>query len=77
MFLLTDARNEAGFATLDKFIKKIGGWPKIDDNWVESEYDWINALIELNRNGIPELISIRVVPDIRNNSRSLIEVNFN
>ncbi len=49
----------------------------IDENWVESEYDWINALIELNQNGIPELLSISVFPDIRNNSRSLIEVNIN
>jgi hypothetical protein len=77
MCLLTDARNEAGFVTLLKFIKKIGGWPEIDRNWVESKYDWINALIELNRNGIPELLSIKVEPDLRNTSRSLIEVNIN
>ncbi len=77
MCLLTDARNEAGIVTLHKFIKKIGGLPVIDKNWDESEYDWINALIELNRNGIPELLSIRVVPDVVNTSRILIQVNFN
>jgi hypothetical protein len=77
MCLLTDARNEAGIVTLHKFIKKIGGLPVIDKNWDESEYDWINALIELNRNGIPELLSIKVEPDLRNTSRSLIEVNIN
>ncbi len=74
---LTDARNKPGYVTLKNFLKKIGGWPLIDKNWVESEYDWINALIELNRNGIPELLSIGVVPDLRNTSRSLIQVNFN
>jgi len=77
MCLLTDARNKAGGVTLRKFLKKIGGSPSKDRNWFKSEYDWINALIELNRNGIPELLSIRVVPDFRNTSRGLIQVNFN
>jgi len=77
MYLLTDARNESGLFTFINFLGKIGGWPLIDENWVESQYDWINTLIELNRNGIPELLSIRVVPDFRNTSRSLIQVNFN
>ncbi len=62
---------------MKNLLKKIGGWPLIDENWVESEYDLINTLIELNRNGIPELLSIRVVPDFRNTSRGLIQVNFN
>ncbi len=62
---------------MKNLLKKIGGWPLIDENWVESDYDWINALIELNRNGIPELLSISVFPDLRNTSRTLINVNFN
>jgi hypothetical protein len=74
---LTDARNESGYITLKNFLKKIGGWPLIDENWVESQYDLINTLIELNRNGIPELLSISVYLDVRNTSRSLISVNFN
>ncbi len=77
MCFLTDARNESGYITLKNFLKKIGGWPLIDENWDESEYDLINTLIELNRNGIPELLSISVYPDVRNTSRSLISVNFN
>ncbi len=77
MCFLTDARNESGYITLKNFLKKIGGWPLIDENWVESQYDLINTLIELNRNGIPELLSISVYLDVRNTSRSLISVNFN
>ncbi len=77
MCFLTDARNESGYIALKNFLKKIGGWPLIDENWVESQYDLINTLIELNRNGIPELLSISVYLDVRNTSRSLISVNFN
>ncbi len=52
----------------------------IDDNWDESKYDWINALIVLNRklgNQIKIFLAISVESDIRNTSRTLIEVNFN
>jgi hypothetical protein len=77
---LKGARNESGYVTLKKFYKEIGGWPLIDDSWDGSKYDWINALIVLIRkfgDKMKTFLSISVEPDIRNNSRSLIQVNFN
>jgi hypothetical protein len=52
----------------------------IEDNWVESKYDWINALIVLNRklgDEIKIFLTISVESDIRNTSRNIIQVNFN
>ncbi len=75
-----DARNKSGYVTLKNLLKEIGGWPLIDDNWDESEYDWINALIVLNRllgNEIKLFLTISVEPYYINTSRSLIDVNFN
>jgi hypothetical protein len=77
---LTDARNESGYVTLKNFFREIGGWPLIDDNWDESKYDWINALIVLNRklgDEIKIFLAISVESDITNTSRTLIQVNFN
>jgi hypothetical protein len=66
---------------LKNLYKEIGGWPLVDANWDESKYDWINALIVLNRkligNEVPIFLTITVAPDIRNISRSLIQVNYN
>jgi hypothetical protein len=77
--LFTDARNKSGYVTLKNLLKEIGGWPLIDDNW-DYKYDWINALIVLNRllgNEIKLFLTISVEPYFRNTSRSLIQVNFN
>jgi hypothetical protein len=60
---------------LKNLLKEIGGWPLIDDNWDESKYDWINALIISIRNNIKIFLTITVEPDVRNISRSLIQVN--
>ncbi len=64
---------------MKNLLIEIGGWPFIDDNWDESKYDWINALIVVNRklifNDIKIFLTITVAPDIRNMSRSLIQVN--
>jgi hypothetical protein len=64
---------------LKNLLKEIGGWPLIDDIWDESKYDWINALIVVNRkligSDIKIFLTITVAPDIRNMSRSLIQVS--
>ncbi len=66
---------------MKNLLKEIGGLPLIDDNWDESKYDWINALIVFNRklidNEVKLFLTIIVAPDYRNMSRSLIQVNLN
>ena len=59
---------------MKNLLKEIGGWPLIDDNWDESKYDLINALIISIRNDIKIFLTITVAPDIRNISRNLIQV---
>jgi hypothetical protein len=66
---------------LKNLYKEIGGWPLIDDHWNGSKYDWINALIVMNKklisNEVKLFLKISVASDIRNISRSVIQVNYN
>ncbi len=65
---------------MKNLVKEIGGWPLIDDLWNESKYDWINALIVVNRKLISnevKILTISVAPDDKNISRSVIQVNYN
>lgn len=60
-----------------KDIVDLGGWPLIEGpTWREAEFDWIEALKKMRAKGYDHniFLSIYVSPDVKNNSRHIIEV---
>jgi len=63
------------FDLIKGIIKKIGGWPLIDEHWSSENYNIEDAFIELNKLMISKLVlDIEVINDLRNNTEPLLAV---
>ncbi|XP_035231912.1 neprilysin-2-like [Stegodyphus dumicola] len=60
-----------GSQPLKRLLKDLGGWPVVEgDNWNESSFDWIQALIQIRRNGYNQdiLMDLSVSENVKNNT---------
>lgn len=74
-----DSRNEIGAKDLLLDLKKFGGWPMIEKEWSVQDFDWVDLIIQLFKNGHSSydmFFSIKVDLDIMNTSRNLIWVSI-
>ncbi|GFV42440.1 neprilysin-2 [Trichonephila clavipes] len=63
---------------LIKIVKEVGGWPAVDgDKWDAKNFDWMETLFALRRVGFAHniLFSLSIGPDIRNNTRHIIDLD--
>ncbi|XP_015787620.1 neprilysin-2 isoform X2 [Tetranychus urticae] len=70
--------NEQSKGEVIKDIVDLGGWPLIEGpTWREAEFDWIEALKKMRAKGYDHniFLSIYVSPDVKNNSRHIIEID--
>lgn len=68
--------DERGVDPLLELLISLGRWPIIDDQWDETEFDfvWLMAQLKLFNNDI--LISEWVGPDIQNSDEYIIQVGL-
>ncbi|KAF2882292.1 hypothetical protein ILUMI_23857, partial [Ignelater luminosus] len=66
---------QRGEKPLLKLLKQLGGWPIIDLNWNEAEFDWIWLMAQLRLYNNDILISELVGPDIRNANEYIIQID--
>ncbi|KAF2884560.1 hypothetical protein ILUMI_21599 [Ignelater luminosus] len=60
----TQAIEEDGLKTMKEVVQAIGGWPLVeDDNWDETNFDWIQATFALRDLGYPFNIFLTVLPN--------------
>lgn len=56
-------------------MKKVGGWPLIDEDWDEDQFDVETALIEINKLMLSKVIlSVQVMSDVKNNTLPIVAV---
>ncbi|XP_035228810.1 neprilysin-1-like, partial [Stegodyphus dumicola] len=66
-----------GSQPLKRLLKDLGGWPVVEgDNWNESSFDWIQALIQIRRNGYNQdiLMDLSVSENVKNNTVHTIKL---
>ncbi|XP_054719763.1 neprilysin-2-like [Uloborus diversus] len=67
-----------GNEPLENVIKEIGSWPAVvGEKWNNATFDWMDALFALRRVGFGHniLLSVSIGPDIRNNTRHVIDLD--
>ena len=58
-------------------LDRMGGWPMIDDNWDESQFDIETAIVEsIKLVFTSSFLNIRVIKDLKNNSQPIIAVKY-
>ncbi|XP_055852759.1 neprilysin-4-like [Episyrphus balteatus] len=55
-----EATAKRGVEPLLKFVKDLGGWPVLDENWNENEFDWIQLAINSSYIGNGVIIAYEV-----------------
>lgn len=75
MFLIADLLQQRGEKPLLKLLEDLGGWPLLNPDWDETQFDiiWLMAQLRLFNNDI--LISEWVGPDIKNSDEYIIQVS--
>ena len=75
--LLADYLESEGLEPLLDIIESVGDWPMTSDSWKEEDFDWQNAIAQLNRHlGLSPLVSLIVYLDRKNSTRSVITVSY-
>lgn len=62
-----------GLLPLHKLLKELGGWPVLEDNWDESNFDWLNTTAYLRRFNNDIFILEWIGPDIKNSDENVIQ----
>lgn len=59
-------------------LNDFGGYPVLNDNWDEGEFDWMDTIIQMRQKGYDQdiLADISVVTDAKNSSVHIIDVRF-
>ncbi|GFG28564.1 hypothetical protein Cfor_10702 [Coptotermes formosanus] len=72
----TDYLESEGLDPLLDIIGSIGDWPMASDSWKEENFDWQNAIAQLNRHlGLSPLVSLIVYLDRKNSTGSVITID--
>ncbi len=63
-------------STLLSVINELGGWPVLQPNWTNKNFDWIESIRIMRKHGFKHhfFLRIRVIPNIRYNTNHSIYV---
>lgn len=62
-----------GIEPLLQLIDSLGGWPVLDSDWQNNNFDWLNLTAQLRRYNNDILIVQWVGPDIKNSDENIIQ----
>ncbi|KAF5294753.1 hypothetical protein FQA39_LY00237 [Lamprigera yunnana] len=65
--------NERAEKPLLKLLKQLGGWPIIESNWDEKQFDWLYLIAQLRLYNNEVLIGEEVAPDTKNSEEYIIQ----
>ncbi|XP_036345485.1 neprilysin-4-like, partial [Rhagoletis pomonella] len=68
-----DLLQKRGIKPLTKLIENLGGWPVLNPNWNQQNFDWLNLTAQLRRYNNDILIVEWVGPDIKNSDENIIQ----
>ena len=71
---LTEKIEELGVKPLQELQKQLGGWPMIDPDWNEKEFDLLHLLSELRLLSNNYLVKINVAVDLKDNTKRITVV---
>lgn len=60
---------------LADLLEELGGWPVMDSNWTEDDFDWVSLVAKLRQFNNDILISQWVGPDGMNSSINIIQLD--
>jgi len=64
----TETRNLNGYETIKTLLETFGGWPLLDDEWSDANYDRFNVIVKMNEYQIRGRL-LAIAPRIGGNSR--------
>ncbi|XP_001654841.2 neprilysin-2 [Aedes aegypti] len=64
---------QRGLQPLFKLIDSLGGWPVLNPDWDEDNFDWLNLTAEIRKFNNDILIVEWVGPDIKNSDENIIQ----
>ncbi|KAL1123143.1 hypothetical protein AAG570_002230 [Ranatra chinensis] len=70
-----DILKRRGIQPLLDLLEKLGGWPLLDANWDDGQFDWIWLMAQLRLYNNDILISEWVGPDIRDSDEYIIQLD--
>ncbi|KAF5280978.1 hypothetical protein FQR65_LT14902 [Abscondita terminalis] len=76
--LNTTAIDENNLKTAKKFLKKLGGWPVLEENsWEENEFDWKKQMYKFRKFGfaVNKLLDVSVDINAENSSQRIIIID--
>ena len=73
-FFRTEKIEELGVKPLQELQKQLGGWPMIDPDWNEKEFDLLHLLSELRLLSNNYLVKINVAIDLKDNTKHITVV---
>lgn len=59
---------------MEDLFQEIGPWPLLEDNWNEEGFDLIDLLLKMRHYDRKYLISVEVMPDLKDASSRIIAV---
>ncbi|KAK4879933.1 hypothetical protein RN001_008079 [Aquatica leii] len=74
----TSAIEQEGLAPIKDFIKKLGGFPIVENvNWNENSFDWKQSVYRFRRSGLNPntFIKFDTLPDQRNSSKIILYID--
>lgn len=64
---------QRGLNPLMELLKELGGWPVLDSNWNETQFDWLKLTAQLRLYNNDIFIVEWVAPDIKNSQENIIQ----
>lgn len=66
---------QRGVKPLLQLLKSFGGWPVLDPNWNEDDFNWINLTAELRLYNNDIFIVQWIGPDLKNSEQNIIQLD--
>ncbi len=73
---ILERTNDLGTQPLVKLLTRFGGWPVLDSSWDGEDFSWEQLYVKSKMYEMDSLLSISVVPDMKNSNRHIIKVSF-
>lgn len=76
-FFILDRIEELGLEPSKTVLKRLGGWPVLEENWDEGSFDWRQSVYKFRKEGfsVDYFFDFSVTADLKNSTRRIIDVS--